>query len=150
VRVEVPLAVGTLSLDLPPGWQLVDEPPAAVALLAVAPGGSSAVRPNVVVTVDDVSGLDGLRDWQEGSDRLMAGALTGYHLLDLERLTLAGVDGVRRLAHHVTGDATSVTLEQWAFVLAGQGVTLTGTGGTDDYPDVAPAFRACAETLEVR
>ncbi|GAA2727404.1 hypothetical protein [Cellulomonas aerilata] len=150
MRAEVPLAVGTLTVGLPLGWDVLDSPPVGVALLAVAPTASSGVRPNLVVTVDDVSGLAGLRDWQQGSDRLMAGTLDAYQLLDLERVALSGADGVRRLATHVVDGASSLTMEQWAVIFADQGVTLTGTVATADYPAVAPVLRACAESLSLR
>lgn len=150
MRAEVPLTVGTLSLELPTTWQTLDDPPAGVALLALAPTPSSGIRPNLVLTVDDVSGTAGLRDWQQGSDRLMAGTLSGYLLLDLERVMLAGADGVRRLAHHVVDHRASVTMEQWAFVHADRGLTLTGSVATPDYPAVASDLRACAESLDLR
>lgn len=145
----VPLGHGALDLELPGGWAPA-EAPAGVALLALGPHDPGAVHPSLVLTVDDVTGLAGLRDWQQGADYLMAAQLGDYLLLDLERLPVAGAEGVRRLAHHVVDGARSVTLEQWAFVHDGLGVTLSATVGTFDYPALASSLRRTAASLAVR
>lgn len=140
-------AAGRFVLSLPADWQLADTPGPAIPLVAAEPEvGRGEIRANVVVTVDAVT--MGFKDWQLGNDQLLPGALREYHLLDLERLSVSGHEGVRRLATHTVQDR-SVTMEQWAGLVDEQGWTVTFTVPTMRYAAMAPGLRALAETFTV-
>lgn len=138
---------GRFVLSLPSDWELADPPGPAIPLVAAEPvTGDGGIRANVVVTLDAVT--MGFEDWQLGNDQLLPGALHDYQLLDLERLTVSGHGGVRRLATH-TVEGRSATMEQWAGLVAQQGWTLTFTVPTMRYAAMAPGLRALAETFTV-
>ncbi len=140
---------GGMTLSLPPDWERAADVQPGLALISLEPehGGEAepGFRANLVVTVDQLDdGLD-LDDWQAGTERLFPQSLDQYQVLDLERLRLAGVAAIRRLAHHRTEQNRSVTMEQWAIVLPADdgrrtGWTLTASVGTLDYADAADMF----------
>jgi len=140
-------AADRFALSLPADWQLADSPGPAIPLVAAEPAaGHGGIRSNVVVTVDAVT--MGFKDWQLGNDELLPGALREYQLLDLERVTVSGHEGVRRLATHTVEDR-SVTMEQWAGLVDQQGWTVTFTVPTMRYAAMSPGLRALAETFTV-
>jgi hypothetical protein len=52
----------------------------------------------------------------------------------------------RRFAHRVA--ATDLVSEQWAWLVDGRGITLTGTVARVDYPAYCDLFEAVAETVD--
>lgn len=138
---------GRFRLSLPVDWEPAQPPGPAIPLIAAErPTGDVGFRPNVVVTLDAVATT--FEDWQLGNDQLLPGALQDYRLLDLERLLVAGHQGVRRLATHTVGDR-SVTMEQWAALVGAQGWTVTFTVPTTRYAAMAPGLRTLAATFAV-
>ncbi len=73
--------------------------------------------------------------------------LSAFRTIDRATATLAGGEAVRTLAHHEVAEV-AVTLEEWRLVAAGSGYTVTASCWTLDYPSVADAFTAAAESLE--
>lgn len=138
---------GRFVLSLPAAWRLADPPGPAIPLVAAEPEvAEGAFRANVVVTLDAVT--MSFEDWQLGNDQLLARAMREYQLLDLERLTVSGHEGVRRLATH-TVDGRSVTMEQWAGLVGHDGWTVTFTVPTTRYAAMAPGLRVLADSFTV-
>ena len=137
---------GGMTMPLPDGWERAEDAHPGLVLITVEPEQPADQEPgfraNLVVTVDRLDdGLD-LSEWQAGTEKLFPGSLTEYLVLDLERMQLAGVPAIRRLAHHRTDQNRSVTMEQWAIVLPGDdgrphGWTLTASVGSLGYAGLA-------------
>ncbi|MGH8868435.1 MAG: hypothetical protein ACRDYU_10610 [Actinomycetes bacterium] len=141
---------GGASLPVPDGWEVLRNPEDGVAMVAVEPprtaDGVDLFRANLVLTDVPTGGL-GFRDWQKGTDELLPRVLHDYLLLDLERRRVGGHEGGRRLAHHVSADGVSLTMEQWFACVAGVGFTLTATVDTWRYDEVADFLSAVADGL---
>lgn len=136
------------AVDVPAGW-LIDDT-AGLPLVAVAPAVDGAeFRPNLTVTIGELPPRMTFDAWQRGCDILLARTLDRYRLLDLERVPVAGLAGVRRLAHHVGAGSTSVTMSQWAVALGAVGITLTITVATPDFPALRTPIEEIAGTLRV-
>lgn len=134
------------TIDLPPAWEILDDPQPGIPLMALEPDRGEGFRTNVVVSADAVEATS-LADWQRDNDVLLPDSLNEYQLLDLERIQLDGHAGARRLAHHVV-DGRPVCLEQWAVLRDGIGYTVTVTVETlrytsliDDLTRSALSFR---------
>lgn len=136
-----------VGLVVPDDWTLEVGTAAGVPLVALAPP-SGQFRANATVTVGAVPAGLGFRDWQAGADALLPRALEQYQLLDLEHATVDGRPAVRRIAHHVA-DGTPVTMEQWAVLADGRGVTLTVTVTTPEWAVLAEAAGAIGRSLTV-
>jgi hypothetical protein len=128
-------------LRLPAGWEVLDEPPEGTLLVArepAEPADPDRFRANVVVTAIGTGGL-GVRDWQAGTEELLARVLDDYLVVDLERLVIDGAEGGRRLAHHAGPAGEALTMEQWFVLVDGIGHTLTATVETWRYDELADA-----------
>lgn len=128
-----------MSVPVPEGWETTTVPESDSAV-AVEPGeGTDGFRASLVLTVVDNGGLS-FRDWQVATDEMLPRVLDDYLLLDLERRTVAGRPGGRRLASHLAAGGVTVTMEQW-FALVGPGdslgCTLTATVETRRYDELA-------------
>lgn len=134
-------------LPLPADWEQAQDPRPGVSLVAVEPPHGGPFRANVVVTLEPLATGEDLDAWQTGADALLAGALRGYLLIDLERVEVDGRPALRRLAHHEREESGAVTMEQWAVVANGLGLTLTASAGTLEYDALAPTFAAIAAGL---
>ena len=130
-------------LSVPPGWEILEDPPETTLLVARGPARQEAFRPNLVVTAQDTGGLD-FRDWQAGTDELLPRILDAYLLVDLERLEIDGHPGGRRLAHHTGPAGEALTMEQWFTLVDGVGHTLTATVETWRYDELADALATAA------
>lgn len=132
-------------LDVPAGWEVHDRPAEGALLVVREPAGDDppAFRANLVVTAVPVGGLS-FRDWQAGSDEILARALDDYLLVDLERLSVGGGPGGRRLAHHAGPRGEALTMEQWVTLVDGVGHTLTATVATGRYDELADLFATAA------
>lgn len=136
-------------LTAPPGWEVHDRPAVGARLVLVepagppSPSGSSGFRANLVVTAVPAGGLS-FRDWQAGSDEILARALDDYLLIDLERLEVAGRPGGRRLAHHAGPRGEALTMEQWFTLVGDVGHTLTATVDTARYDELADLLATTA------
>lgn len=138
-----------LRVSVPDGWDSANDPYPGVALLLRAPDLESGFRANAVFTVDNLEPGMTLRDWQGGTDMRLPGALTNFHLLDLELLEVAGAPGVRRLAHHTAPGGQSVTMEQWAVVVGTAGYTLTASAPTLAYLSYGDVFADLAASWAI-
>lgn len=133
-------------LRLPDDWEILDEPPQGTVLVArepEEPADPARFRANVVVTALSTGGL-GFRDWQTGTEELLAKILDDYLVVDLERILVDGVAGGRRLAHHGGPADEALTMEQWFVLLDGVGHTLTATVETLRYDELADRCAAIA------
>ena len=135
------------SAAVPPGWVVVPDPPEGATLVALEPEGPSTAgrfRGNVVVTSVSTGGL-GFRDWQVGTEELLARVLADYQVIDLERLEVGGRRAGRRLAHHLHAeDGRALTMEQWFVLADGVGHTLTATVPTPRYAELADVVATAA------
>jgi hypothetical protein len=139
---------GGFALPLPEQWERIEGPAPGVALVAVEPGEGERFRANVVVTVEELDGGIDLEGWQASTDEHLPGSLFDYLLLDRERMQLNGRDALRRLAHHARPETGSITMEQWAVLARGRGVTLTASCSTLEYDNLAGAFAGIAGEFE--
>jgi len=135
------------SLAVPGDWEVLVDVEPGTALVAVEPD-RPGFRANLVVSRTPLDGLS-FRDWQVGTDELFARSLHEYQVLDLERLTVAGRPGGRRLAHHVTSRRDAVVLEQWCVDVNGVGWALTATVDVERYDAVADLIAECAGSFEL-
>ena len=130
----------------PNGWELVDEPPAGVDIIAIEPpdpADPGRFRGNFVLTVSTTGGLS-FSDWQNGTDELLPQVLEDYVLVDLERLDIQGYPAGRRLAHHAGPGGQALTMEQWFTQIDDVGYTLTATVETFRYDALADVLAATA------
>lgn len=137
-------------VSVPDGWELAVDERSRTAMALEPPrelGGVAAFRCNLVLNADDTA-LD-FRQWQVNTDQLLPEVLTDYLLLDLERLEVAGHAGGRRLARHVAGDGTDVTMEQWFTLVGGTGFTVTATVDSWRYAALADQLSGHARSLTV-
>ncbi len=130
------------TVPLPGDWERTEDYQ-GIALIAIEPERGPWFRANAVVTVEPVPPERDLDRWQGHAGDVLARTLTGFMLIDLEHVDLAGRSAIRRLAHHET-EAGAVTMEQWALVEQATGYTLTTSVGTLEYADRADLFAAMA------
>lgn len=136
---------------LPPRWRRTSDPSRGVVVAARAPEvPASGVRPELVlrcVPVADDRVSDGLGAWREGAVAGLATRLDDFELEDADRYEIGGhaVD-YRRFAHRVALD--DLVCDQWAWLVDGQGLTLTCTVAREDYADYCDIFEAIAETFD--
>jgi hypothetical protein len=121
------VTAGNVGVAVPEDWEARLDVLAGVPFVAIAPSTPVPFRSSAVVTVGDVLEAMTFREWQAGTDEILPTSLQSYQLLDMEPVTVSGLKGVRRLAHHVTPDGVGVTMQQWAVLTEGHGVTLTVT-----------------------
>lgn len=133
------------SLPVPPGWERIEDPQDGVALIAAEPpDGDTEFRSNAVVTVESLPFEFDLGEWQDSAETLLPQQLPNYSLIDRERLDYEGRQVIRRLAHYVTAETGSVTMEQWATIAGGTGFTLTASISTLAYDSLADVFAEMA------
>jgi hypothetical protein len=133
------------AIELPPGSQVDDAVP-GTAMVAVDSGVEDGFRTNLVVTVDRVPEDTTSGAFTDASLAAMETSLRSFVLLDRAEAGVADGPATRTLVHHDHG-GWSVTLEQWRVVAGSRGLTLSASAATLDYPDVAPALAAAAESL---
>lgn len=139
---------GRFALAVPDGWEVADEPYPGVPLLLLAPA-DDGFRMNVLLTEDRLDPGTTLRDWQLGTDLLLARTLNDYLLIDLEHVELGGHPGVRRLAAYVAEGGHAVTTEQWAVLAGRSGWTLTATVATMAYPSAREILAEIAAGVRI-
>ncbi|MBJ7610075.1 MAG: hypothetical protein JF887_11695 [Candidatus Dormibacteraeota bacterium] len=137
---------GGFAMPLPADWERAEDVQAGLALIAVEPErAGGGFRANLVVTIEPLAAGTDLDGWQASADQELIAALSGYLLLDRERLDRDGRGVIRRLAHHVREDTGSITMEQWTTVDGEQGFTLTASAATLEYDGLAEAFAGIAD-----
>lgn len=137
------------SLPAPRRWQLRENPRDKVAAVFLAPEGGGRFRPNLVVTLDDLSSDESLLRWQQAAEDVASQLLDQYVLIDTEVRESDSDRVYWRLAHHAAPGGVAVTIQQWATVRAGHGYTLTATTSTEDLPHIAGLFTAVAHGFRV-
>ena len=137
-------------LPVPVGWELADDLPDGVAVIAVEPTAAAGFRANAVLTVEPLPRDVGLESWQETVDAQLARELPHFLLIDRETVGDGGRRLMRRLGHHIGGETGPVTMEQWAIVVGDNGYTLTASVATPAYDSLADVFADMAEGLYVR
>jgi hypothetical protein len=135
------------AIELPPGSE-VDDTVAGTAMVAVDAGVEDGFRTNLVVTVDHLEEGTSADAFTDASLAAMESSLQSFLLLDRTEASIADGPATRTLVHHDHA-GWSVTLEQWRVVDGSRGLTLSASAASLDYPDVAPALTAAAESLTV-
>ena len=131
---------------LPPRWRCTCDPARGVVVVArqasVPPSG---VPPELVLCCTRVEGT--LASWRSQAIEALAARLDAFELEDADELELDGREAAyHRFAHRVgLGD---LVCDQWAWLVDGVGVTLTGTVAREDYADYCDVFEAVAETVD--
>lgn len=135
-----------LGIALPHGWQRSSDPARGVLVTARAgTAPASGVRPHVTLVCEPVT-LDAAA-WASERITTLAGATHDFALEDDDVFDLDGHDiAYRRYAHRVAG--VDVLCDEWAWLLDGLGLVLTGTVAREDYADYCDVFEAIAETLD--
>jgi hypothetical protein len=136
-----------VSLLVPDAWETVRSPHEGVELVSVEPEQEGLFRANLVLTVTPVA--MSLRDWQVGTESYLAAHLADYLPLDAERLTVGGHPGLRRLGTYAAESGDSVTVEQWATLVEGLGVSLAVTTSTLAYAAQAALVAHVVDSLTV-
>lgn len=136
----------TLGICLPPRWRRTSDPSRGVVVAARAPEvPASGVRPELVLRCVPVT--DDLDTWRDAALTELATRLDGFELEDEDRYELGGHEvAYRRFAHRAALD--DLLCDQWAWVVDGQGLTLTCTVARQDYADYCDVFEAIAETFD--
>lgn len=134
------------AICLPPRWRRTSDPSGGVVVAARAPEvPGSGVRPELVLRCVPVSG--DLGAWRDGAVSALATRLDDFELEDEDRYELGGHEvDYRRFAHRAALD--DLLCDQWAWLVDGQGLTLTCTVAREDYADYCDVFEAIAETFD--
>jgi hypothetical protein len=107
----------------------------------------SGIPPELVVRTVAVSA--DLATWRAEALDAIAGQLDGFELEDADEFPLGDHEvAYGRFAFRSAG--TAMVCEQWAWLVDGLGVTLTGSVARSDYPTYCELFEDVAATLEVR
>lgn len=137
---------GDLGIALPASWQRRSDPERG--LLVQARAGSlppSGVRPELTLRCTSVT--EDLATWRAAALADLGRCLDDFEVEDEDDFDLDGRPvAYRRFAHRVA--TADVVCEQWAWVVGGLGVTLTGTVAREDYPAYCDLFEAVAETVD--
>lgn len=137
-----------VSLDLPPGWEELEEAPPVVLAAAEPEGAHPAFRANLVLGVTNAELGGGLQAIVDAAVERQAAELSGFHLIDREDCELAGCGCIRTLAHHDV-EGRAVVVQQWQLIGAGRRHELTTSCGALDYPELAAALAATAASLTI-
>lgn len=134
--------------DAPGDWEVVrtGEETTLAVLEPDQPDGG--FRASLVLTAVDNGGLT-FRDWQNGSEALLARDMPDYLVIDLEKLDLDGRPAGRRLAHYAGPAGQALVMEQWFTAAGGTGYTLTATIDSVRYPFAAEELATYGRSLRV-
>jgi hypothetical protein len=136
-----------ISFRLPTGWQTRDAPGAGAVVRARPPRRpGSGVPPEIVVRSEPVA--DDLRTWRRDALTALALQLDDFDLEDEDDYRLAAAPARYHRFGHTLGSADLIT-EQWSWLSAGVGVTLTCTVERSAYIDYCELFEEVAESVEV-
>ena len=133
-------------IALPARWRRTSDPDRGVLVAArQAKAPPSGVSPELVLCVRPVDA--DLSGWRARALAELAARLDRFELEDEDDFELEGRPvAYRRFAHRV-GLADLVS-DQWAWLVGGHGVTLTGTVAREDYADYCDVFEVVAETVD--
>ena len=134
-------------VTVPARWHRREDPAHGVVVAArarsVPPSGQVPELVLRCVRVDD-----DLATWRADAVAALADQLPAFALEDEDSFELGGHRvAYRRFAHRL-GTAELLS-EQWAWLVDGLGVTLTGTVAREDYLAYCDLFEAVAATVEV-
>lgn len=132
---------------LPPGWTVTAPVPGTVwvAIEPVDEEVPDAFRSNLVVT-EVPNERTSFRDWQVGTELVLARELENYQPIDLENLEIDGLRAGRRLAHYVGPGGESLAMEQWFVIVDDVGHTLTATVESWRYDELADVLAEAADS----
>jgi hypothetical protein len=135
----------TVHLALPHRWTTRSDPAHGLVLLGRAPSTPpGGFAPEIAVRTTPVAG--DLDTWRADALAALAGQLVTLEIEDDDRFELDG----RAVAYHRLGHrsgAIELVTEQWAWLVDGVGLTLSGSVARQDYPDYADVFEEVAATL---
>jgi hypothetical protein len=136
-----------ITLSLPTTWRRRTSLPHGVVVSAratVLP--ASGVPPEVVVRC---AGVDtDLRSWRTEALQELADTLPDFEIEDDDEFELLGEEvAYHRFAHRL--GYADVLSDQWAWLSAGLGVTLTCSAARVDYPTYCDVFEAIAATMSI-
>ena len=137
----------SVSVSVPQPWAARSDPDHGIVVAArsreVPPSG---FPPELVVRSVPVE--TDLATWRSEVAEVMAVQLDGFELEDDDEFRLGDhVVAYRRFAYR--HGATDVVCDQWAWVVDGVGVTLTGSVARDDYATYCDLFEDVAATVDV-
>ena len=137
-----------LTIAVPSTWRRRSDAEHGVAVAARAPTvPASGVRPDLVLRTTPVTDAD-LLAWRTDAVGELADALVDFALEDDDLYDLDGHEVLyHRFAHRV--GTADVLCEQWSWLVAGRGVTLTCSAAREDYPLYGDLFEQIAATVEV-
>jgi hypothetical protein len=137
-----------IRLTVPHGWHRSSNARQDV-LLAAHPRTTpaSGVRPSLTLCCESVP--DDLATWRARALTELAGRLDDFELEDEDDVDLDGHQvAYRRFSHR--SRVADLLCDQWAWLVDGFGLVLTGTVAREDYPDLCDVFELVAETLDPR
>jgi hypothetical protein len=137
------------ALDLPAGLDTaMDVSNVALVARAEEPDVPEGFRANLLVAAQPIAAGDS-SDPQERTDAALEAhrrELRNLHLIDRSEARIAGLAGVRTLAHHNAG-GRAIALEQWRFVREGLGWELSVSCPALDYPTSGARLALAAESI---
>lgn len=135
-------AGGLFSLPLPTMW-LIRENVLGAALICAEIAEPGQPAPNVVVTVESMSGMP-LEQWTAQARDSVVAELERARVIDEEAARLGDLPGRRTLIHHLDHEVGGVVLEQWVAAHRDWGLVLSCTCGALEYDDLADVFATIA------
>lgn len=132
-------------VPVPPGWRCALDAGAPVVLAGPTdPGQAPRFRPNIVITVEQPPpAVTEVAAYTAASITGMQRMLTGFHVIAIDVVTIAGHEGRRVLCGH--RDATyALASEHWWTVADGVATTLTANCQVEDYLELAGVFEEAA------
>lgn len=107
---------------------------------------ASGFAPEVVLRAAPVEA--GLATWRDDAMAALAHQLDDFDVEDTDEFDL----GAQQVSYHRFGHrfgAVDVVCDQWAWVVDGVGVTLTGSVARTEYADYCDLFEEVAATVEI-
>ena len=136
-----------VDVAVPPQWRRRADPDRGVLLSARSPFlPDSGIRPEIVVRYAAVD--EPLDRWRTSAMRELARRLVDFALEDEDAFAIGDHEVAYRRFAHRSGTA-DVLCDQWAWLVDGLGITLTGACARVDYLAYCDLFDTVAETLEV-
>lgn len=136
-----------VSVALPRRWATRADPEHGIVVAARATAvPPSGFAPEIVVRSVPVA--TGLEAWRDEALSALAVQLDGFEVEDSDAFELGGLPATyRRFAHRV--GTTEVICDQWAWIVDGVGVTLTGSVAREEYAAYCDLFEDVAATVSV-
>ncbi len=136
-----------IGICLPATWRRRSSPAHGVVISARSPVlSTSGVPPEATVRCAAVD--TDLHAWRAEAIAELSKRLADFEVEDDDVFDLLGRAVIyHRFAHRL--GVADVLSDQWSWLVAGLGVTLTCTVAREDYPDYCDVFEAIAETVSL-